>query len=668
MKNAVIYPRYSSQGQNEQSIEGQIRICTEFAESNGYNIVGIYPDKARTGTNDSRPAFQRMIKDAASGKFQYIIVYMFDRFARNRRDSIMYKEMLKQEYGVRVISATQPISDDEGGEFYEMFLEWNDEKYSKRLSKRVRNGLDTSVANGTFCGGHLVYGYKLRQEPTASVGRRNRFTKFVEIDEEQAEIIRYIFTEYDKGVEKQDIAAALNARGARFGGKPFKGRTFDKWLTNAKYTGEFTFGGRLCNNTYPAIIDKALFERVQKRLAKNRYFAGGTATARVPYLLTGKAFCAKCETPMIADGGTSRTGQQHHYYICKGRKKGVCKKHRDDKDELELFVTQVVYDFLSDEKNVKLAVKDTIAYYERRTGIDNLKNIDGKIAKVQRDIDEMTTAFIEAKNALLRANIEKRMNDYEKLIEDLKSQKEQLERERGNQFTEKDILEFVADLLQGNPADKDYQKKLIDNLVVKVFVDDGYATVHIKLGNATEVADIRLKEVKKALEHLFNSVQTLSPLARHKKRTANRQSFFCDAEGAEPRAKRKQPVRLSRLPAVRAVCFAVLAGRNAHIRFENVVEVAERVVPDERGDGQRGVIAVLQQVARVHDSQFCDVLHGRNAEIFFEGGDQHGRRIVALFVQVGDAVSHPGGRVQFRKQRFQPGRISPFGRRKIAVE
>lgn len=107
-------------------------------------------------------------------------------------------------------------------------------------------------------------------------------------------------------------------------------------------------------------------------------------------------------------------------------------------------------------------------------------------------------------------------NDYEKLIEDLKSQKEQLERERGNQFSENDILEFVADLLQGDPADKDYQKKLIDNLVVKVFVGDGYITAHIKLGNATEVADIRLEEVKKALEHIFNCVQTLSPLAQRK--------------------------------------------------------------------------------------------------------------------------------------------------------
>lgn len=102
-----------------------------------------------------------MIADAGSGAFKYIIVYMFDRFARNRRDSIMYKEMLKEKYGIRVISALEPIAEDEGGEFYEMFLEWNAEKYSKRLSKRVRDGLDTSVANGTYCGGYLIYGIAL---------------------------------------------------------------------------------------------------------------------------------------------------------------------------------------------------------------------------------------------------------------------------------------------------------------------------------------------------------------------------------------------------------------------------------------------------------------------------------------------------------------------------
>ncbi len=161
MKNAVIYARYSSQGQNEQSIEGQIRICTEYAESNGYTVVKAYKDKARSGTNDHRPDFQKMIADADSGAFEQIIVYKFDRFARNRVDSIMYKAQLKKRYGIRVVSATEPVSDDEGGEFYEMFLEWNDEKYSQRLSKRVHDGLDTSVKNGTYCGGHLIYGYKL---------------------------------------------------------------------------------------------------------------------------------------------------------------------------------------------------------------------------------------------------------------------------------------------------------------------------------------------------------------------------------------------------------------------------------------------------------------------------------------------------------------------------
>jgi len=187
MDNCVIYARFSSHGQNEQSIEAQVRICKEQAESKGLKAINIYTDKARTGTNDARPAFQKMIADASSGAFQYIIVYMFDRFARNRRDSIMYKEMLKEKYGIRVLSALEPIAEDEGGEFYEMFLDWNAEKYSKRLSKRVRDGLDTSVANGTFCGGTLIYGYKIDLEPIDS--KPNKYIKRVSINEEEAKFI-----------------------------------------------------------------------------------------------------------------------------------------------------------------------------------------------------------------------------------------------------------------------------------------------------------------------------------------------------------------------------------------------------------------------------------------------------------------------------------------------
>ena len=88
---AVLYLRYSSDNQTEQSIEGQRRVCQEYAERSGYDISGEYIDRARSATTDNRPEFKRMIADAAKGGFKFIIVYKLDRFARNRYDSAMYK-------------------------------------------------------------------------------------------------------------------------------------------------------------------------------------------------------------------------------------------------------------------------------------------------------------------------------------------------------------------------------------------------------------------------------------------------------------------------------------------------------------------------------------------------------------------------------------------------
>ena len=343
MDNCVIYARFSSYGQNEQSIEAQTRICKEFAENKDLNVIKLYSNKARTGTNDDRPAFQRMIADAKIGAFKYIIGYMFDRFARNRRDSIMYKELLKEKYGIRVISALEPIAQDEGGEFYEMFLEWNAEKYSKRLSKRVKDGFDTNVANGVFCGGSLIYGYSIEQIPIN--GKTNKFIKKVVINEDEAKLVRYVFEEYNKGRTRKELADEFNQKGYLYKGNPFTQKPMENWLKNEKYTGEFTFGGRPCNNMYPAIISKELFLSVQERLQKNRYRAGGVASAKIPYLLTGKLFCGHCGTAMVSDGGTSKTGVQHLYYTCKKKKKSKCDKKRENKDNLETIVTQYVVDF-----------------------------------------------------------------------------------------------------------------------------------------------------------------------------------------------------------------------------------------------------------------------------------------------------------------------------------
>ena len=518
MDNGVIYARFSSQSQNEQSIEAQVRICKEFAEGKDINIVNIYSDKARTGTNDARPAFQRMIADAKSGAFQYIVVYMFDRFARNRRDSIIYKEMLKEE-GIKVLSALEPIAEDEGGEFYEMFLEWNAEKYSKRLSKRVRDGLDISAANGSYCGGTLIYGYKLENEPIP--GKANKFYKKVVINEEEAELVRLAFNYYNKGYTKKQIADMLNEQGYRVKGKLLKGKSFDKWLTNQKYTGTFTFGGRECSNMYPPIIDKEMFDAVQERLAKNRYTLGGKETARVPYLLTGKLFCGHCGTEMVADGGTSKTGAQHHYYICKKRRSGKCDKKRENKDNLELYVTACVKEFLRNPENAETAVNDVLAYYDKRTDEQNLKSITAKIAKIRQEVSELTDAFVKAKSVLLQNSIETKMAEYEVLLNDLETQKAQLELERGYKLTKKDLLVFIEELLKGDVNDKDYQKQIIDHLVSQVFVSDDNTVVYFNIRGGKDIEKLTIDDTKEVVK----KVQTQSPLARQSKPKSNTKVF-----------------------------------------------------------------------------------------------------------------------------------------------
>ena len=118
-KRAVIYARFSSSRQREESIEGQVRECKAFAEYAGYDIVNIYADRAISGRTSERPEFQKMIADSKQKTFQYCIVYTFDRFSRDSYDSANYKHMLKKN-GVRVISAKESTDDSHAGVLMEV--------------------------------------------------------------------------------------------------------------------------------------------------------------------------------------------------------------------------------------------------------------------------------------------------------------------------------------------------------------------------------------------------------------------------------------------------------------------------------------------------------------------------------------------------------------------
>ena len=179
--NIVIYARFSSHSQNEQSIEGQLKVCYDYAERNGYKVIGKYIDREISGTSDARPEFQRMIADSAKRQFGAVLVYQLDRFARNRYDSATYKAKLKKN-GVKVLSARENITDDASGVLMEAVLEGMAEYYSVELAQKIRRGMDLNAEKCLATGGNVALGYK--------VDENKRFV----IDEGEAYIVKKRFS------------------------------------------------------------------------------------------------------------------------------------------------------------------------------------------------------------------------------------------------------------------------------------------------------------------------------------------------------------------------------------------------------------------------------------------------------------------------------------------
>ena len=136
---AVIYARYSSENQREESIDGQIRECKAYAEKDGMTLLSAYVDRALSAKTDNRPDFQRMIKDSGKRLFDVVLVWKLDRFARNRYDSAHYKAILRKN-GVKVVSATEAIAEDRTGILLESLLEGYAEFYSVELTEKVKRG------------------------------------------------------------------------------------------------------------------------------------------------------------------------------------------------------------------------------------------------------------------------------------------------------------------------------------------------------------------------------------------------------------------------------------------------------------------------------------------------------------------------------------------------
>ena len=312
--NAVIYARYSSDSQREESIEGQLRECREYAERNNMTIVGTYIDRALSAKTADRPEFQHMIKDSAKELFEIVLVWKLDRFSRDRYDSAHYKHILKKN-GVKVVSVKENISDGPEGIILESTLEGYAEYYSAELSQKIRRGQKENALKCKNNGSGTPLGYAVGPDDVLA------------IDPLTAPLVKEIFTRYDAGENISSITASLNERGLKTSkDKAFKIGGVSLMLKNRKYISEYRYGGIIIPKGIPAIIDEDLFERVQQRMALNKK-APAKGKAAKEYLLTTKLFCGTCGRLMVGESGKSRTGVMYHYYKCSGAKRHLgCKR------------------------------------------------------------------------------------------------------------------------------------------------------------------------------------------------------------------------------------------------------------------------------------------------------------------------------------------------------
>jgi DNA invertase Pin-like site-specific DNA recombinase len=227
---AVIYARYSSDNQREESIEGQLRECKTYCERSGMTVVKSYIDRALSAKSDRRPDFQNLIRDSEKRLFDAVVVWKLDRFSRNRYDSAYYKRQLRKN-GVRVISATESISDDSTGILLESLLEGYAEFYSAELSEKIKRGMTENALKCKFNGGGLVVGYYIDGD------------RYFQIDETVAPILREAFLRYADGGTVIEVTKWLNDKGVRNTlGKPLSQNVVTSILKNRTYIGEYHHG------------------------------------------------------------------------------------------------------------------------------------------------------------------------------------------------------------------------------------------------------------------------------------------------------------------------------------------------------------------------------------------------------------------------------------------
>ncbi|HII4400341.1 TPA: recombinase family protein [Clostridium perfringens] len=521
-KIIAIYCRVSTDEQAEfgYSIDEQKRLLEEWCKANDYIIYKCYSDRGISGKNiKDRPALKELLSDAKAGKFDMVISWKINRVSRKLEDVLKIVNILEKN-NITFKSYSEPFeTDTPAGRMQFQMMALIGEFERGTIAQNVKMGMIAKAKSGNWCGGRVL-GYDL--VPNNSPEEEKKGKNKLEINEKEAEIVRFIFNEYSKGKGYKAITNKMN----KLGYKTKKGNNFSVGsirdiLTNPVYIGEIRYNVRQnwsekrrrninpnpirVKGKHEAIIDRELWDKVQlilesKKGKPSRIYDG-------EYPLTGILRCPKCGAGMVISRTTNTladgTKKRIAYYCCgnwKNKGTSVCNSNTIRVDKANEYVFKKIEELVSNEAMIKAVVKNINK--ERKDKVKPAKRLLGDIDKELEKLDKRKRKIFEAyeDDILTKEEFQTRKDELNEKIRILEEEKKPLLNTISEDVSEEIPYEFIKDILMNfskilnSSVSREQQKKLLHMIISEITMNESREIDSIKLNINDKLVEYLVKE------------------------------------------------------------------------------------------------------------------------------------------------------------------------------
>lgn len=521
-KIIAIYCRVSTDEQAEfgYSIDEQKRLLEEWCKANDYIIYKCYSDRGISGKNiKDRPALKELLSDAKEGKFDMVISWKINRVSRKLEDVLKIVNLLEKN-NITFKSYSEPFeTDTPAGRMQFQMMALIGEFERGTIAQNVKMGMIAKAKSGNWCGGRVL-GYDL--VPNNSPEEEKKGKNKLEINEKEAEIVRFIFNEYSKGKGYKAITNQIN----KLGYKTKKGNNFSVGsirdiLTNPVYIGEIRYNVRQnwsekrrrninpnpirVKGKHEAIIDRELWDKVQlilesKKGKPSRIYDG-------EYPLTGILRCPKCGAGMVISRTTNTladgTKKRIAYYCCgnwKNKGTSVCNSNTIRVDKANEYVFKKIEELVSNEAMIKAVVKNINK--ERKDKMKPAKRLLGDIDKELEKLDKRKRKIFEAyeDDILTKEEFQTRKDELNEKIRILEEEKKPLLNIISEDVSEEIPYEFIKDILMNfskvlnSSVSREQQKKLLHMIISEITMSESREIDSIKLNINDKLVEYLVKE------------------------------------------------------------------------------------------------------------------------------------------------------------------------------